>query len=229
MRLKPHTHTLLDSIRSRKLVIPDKLTRGYTTFCDCSCAGLVATNRRMGADHLLLAVVLAIVCCVQSSSAGTTIPAKVVDGICPSEEQQVTIRQQIMNEVVAILTPGFTEGNPASSCLQLSLVNSSFPSGYYWVRVSNGSAVRVYCDMTRSCGGVTGGWTRVAFLQFQSGSDPCPDGFRERNDSGIRTCGVDSTTAACPSVLFDTHGIPYIQQSVWQDTGLSIQHTRCFC
>ena len=31
-----------------------------------------------------------------------------------------------------------------------------FPSGYYWVNASNGSAVRVYCDMTRSCGNVTG-------------------------------------------------------------------------
>jgi len=30
-------------------------------------------------------------------------------------------------------------------------------SDYYWVWSSNGSAVRVYCDMTRSCGGVTGG------------------------------------------------------------------------
>ena len=35
-------------------------------------------------------------------------------------------------------------------------------SGYYWVMTSYGSTVRVYCDMTRSCGGVTGGWMRVA-------------------------------------------------------------------
>ena len=98
---------------------------------------------------------------------------------------------------------------PASSCLQVSLVNSSSPSGYYWVRASNGSAVRVYCDMTRSCGGMTGGWTRVAYLQFENGSDPCPEGFRERSDSGIRTCGISSPTAACPSILFDTYGIPY--------------------
>ena len=40
------------------------------------------------------------------------------------------------------------------------------PSGYYWVRASNGSTVRVYCDMTRSCGGVTGGWMRVAELDI---------------------------------------------------------------
>ena len=67
---------------------------------------------------------------------------------------------------------GQLPSTPASSCLQVSSVNTS---GYYWVRASNGSAVHVYCDMTRSCGGVTGGWTRVAYLQFQNGSDPCPD------------------------------------------------------
>ncbi len=49
----------------------------------------------------------------------------------------------------------------------------------------------------------------MAYLQFENGSDPCPDGFMERSDSGIRTCGISSTTAACPSILFDTYGIPY--------------------
>ena len=40
----------------------------------------------------------------------------------------------------------------------------SSPSGYYWVLSSLGSPVCVYCDMTRSCGGVTGRWMRVAYL-----------------------------------------------------------------
>ena len=50
----------------------------------------------------------------------------------------------------------------------------SSPSGYYWVRASNGSAVSVYCDMTRSCGGVTGGWMRVAELDMTNSSHQCP-------------------------------------------------------
>ena len=32
------------------------------------------------------------------------------------------------------------------------------------MRSSNGSSVHVYCDMTKSCGNVTGGLTRVAIL-----------------------------------------------------------------
>ena len=94
---------------------------------------------------------------------------------------------------------------PATSCLQVSLS----PSGYYWVRASNGSAVRVYCDMTGSCGGVTGGWMRVARLDFNDTSTSCPSGLRERVDSGIRTCGIESSGAACPSVMFSTSGMEY--------------------
>ena len=52
---------------------------------------------------------------------------------------------------------------PASSCADIPLTS---PLGYYWVRSLNGSAVRVFCDMTRSCGGVTGGWMRVAELDI---------------------------------------------------------------
>ena len=39
-------------------------------------------------------------------------------------------------------------------------------SGYYWVRAPNGSDVRVYCDMTRLCGNVSGGWMRMAYLDM---------------------------------------------------------------
>ena len=101
--------------------------------------------------------------------------------------------------------PGLLPSFPATSCLQVSL----YPSGYYWVRASNGSAVRVYCDVTRSCGGVTGGWMRVAHLDFNDTSTSCPSGLRERVDSGIHTCGIESSEAACPSVMFSTSGVEY--------------------
>ena len=93
---------------------------------------------------------------------------------------------------------------PAVSCAALP---PSSPSGYYWVRASNGSAVRVYCDMTTSCG--DGGWMRVASLDFSNASTSCPSGLQERNDSGIRTCGIESSEAACPSVMLSTSGVEY--------------------
>jgi lipocalin len=49
--------------------------------------------------------------------------------------------------------------------------------------------VRVYCDMTMSCGGVTGGWMRVAELDMSltNSSSQYPGGLRQRNDSDIHT------------------------------------------
>ena len=68
--------------------------------------------------------------------------------------------------------------NPAASCSHFLRMNPSSPSGLYWIKSSNGSAIRVYCDMTRSCGGVTGGWMRVASLDMRDNSTQCPSGLR---------------------------------------------------
>ncbi len=94
----------------------------------------------------------------------------------------------------------------ASSCAALP---PSSPSGYYWVRASNGSAVRVYCDMTRSCGGVTGGWMRVAELDMTNSSHQCPSGLGQQNDLNIHTCVRDSDSRGCSSVMFSTSSVSY--------------------
>ena len=88
--------------------------------------------------------------------------------------------------------------SPASSC---AAQPPSSPSGYYWVRASDGSAVSVYCNMTLSCGGVTGGWMRVAELDMTNSNHQCPSGLMERNDSpNIRTCVRDEASRGCTSV-----------------------------
>ena len=82
----------------------------------------------------------------------------------------------------------------APSCA--ALIPSSL-SGYYWVRASNGSAVRVYCDMTRSCGGVTGGWMRVAELDMTNSSHQCPSELRQWATTNGRTCRIESDSRGC--------------------------------
>ena len=113
-----------------------------------------------------------------------------------------------LNNIIRSLT-GQYSNLPADSCSHILLLNLSSSSGHYWIRSSNGSAVRVYCDMTRSCGNITGGWMRVASLDWSNESLPCPDGFRERNDSGIHTCGINSTTSLCRSLIFETYSTLY--------------------
>ena len=113
-----------------------------------------------------------------------------------------------LNSIIRSLT-GQYSNLPADSCSLVLQLNSSSPSGHYWIRSSNGSAVRVYCDMTRSCGNITGGWMRVASLNWSNESLPCPDGFRERNDSDIHTCGINSTSGSCRSLIFETYSTLY--------------------
>ena len=81
----------------------------------------------------------------------------------------------------------------------------SCPSGYYLTR--NSSAVRVYCDMTLSCGGVTGGWMRVAELNMTDTSQQCPSNLRERNETGIRQCRIGGNQ--CFSVYYSTADVSY--------------------
>ena len=98
-----------------------------------------------------------------------------------------------------------------TKCLSLitacSELAPSCPSGYYWVRASNGSVVRVYCDMTLSCGGVTGGWMRVAELNMTDTSQQCPVELVERNETGIRSCELN--TIGCSSTMYSTQNIAY--------------------
>ena len=72
-----------------------------------------------------------------------------------------------------------------SSLLSYNIYIYTCPPGYYIVRTANGTDVRVFCDMTLSYGGVTGGWMRVADT-YQD----CPSGFVESNETGIYQCRV---------------------------------------
>ena len=96
---------------------------------------------------------------------------------------------------------------PVTSCATLPPYS---PSGYYLISASNGSAVSVYCDMARSCGGVTGGWMRVEFLNMTNRSHQCPSGLMECNDSpNIRTCVRNEASGGCTSVELSTANIQY--------------------
>ena len=143
--------------------------------------------------------------CVVSSCSSSDYVMKLAASITSTidflQQNGDTLRAEI-NSISPILS-GLLPSVPASSCSQISL----YPSGYYWVSASNGSAVRVYCDMTLSCGGVTGGWMRVAELDMTNSSQQCPSGLQERIDSGIRTCGRTNDSPGCSSVTFTVPSI----------------------
>ena len=109
----------------------------------------------------------------------------------------------------ALESSGQYQSHPAVSCAAVLLYDPFSPSGHYWVRSSNGSAVRVYCDMTRSCGDITGGWMRVVELDMTNESTQCPSGLRQ-HDNNLRTCRINSDSRlSCSSVTFNLNGIRY--------------------
>ena len=78
----------------------------------------------------------------------------------------------------------------------------SCPSDYYQVRASNGSVVHVYCDMTLSCGNITGGWMRVAELNMTDTSQHCPGELMEINNDSIRRC--ETMNKGCSPITYPT-------------------------
>ena len=72
---------------------------------------------------------------------------------------------------------GTDSSNPAKSCKEIYNYNiaSRGHSGYYWINNTE-NMLRVYCDMELTCGGVTGGWMRIANIDTTEGDD-CPSGW----------------------------------------------------
>ena len=102
------------------------------------------------------------------------------------------------------LNPGNSADDPATSCKDL-YDNHYASSGYYWIG-EIGSAVRVYCNMSLTCGDLTGGWMRVANIDMTNTSQNCPSGL-SLITSPKRVCDIPST--GCVSNDFDIHGVQY--------------------
>ena len=117
----------------------------------------------------------------------------------------------VLSKLQHLQYPGKTASHPATSCNEVFENDPTSPSGHYWIQASDGSAVRVYCDMTRRCGGVTGGWMRIAHLDMRESGSQCPTGLQILNYPAKRLCGINSNSATCSSVVYPNHGIEYTQ------------------
>ena len=106
-------------------------------------------------------------------------------------------------------TVGLGAHHPAVSCAEILQINIQSPSGYYWLRSANGSALSVYCDMTLTCKGVGGGWMQVVKLDMTNNSHQCPSGTTLRTDLPRRLCGIGISGTGCSSIIFNTYGIEY--------------------
>ena len=135
-----------------------------------------------------------------------------LENISNSISTQLSVIDQLSSELIIIsnFATILDEEHVFSSC---AAIQKFFPfqpsSGFYNIRSSNGSAITAYCDMTRSCGGITGGWMRVAELDMRDTTTQCPDSLELRT-TPLRTCRISNpSTGICSSDIFSVDGVQY--------------------
>ena len=124
------------------------------------------------------------------------------------EEKLQTIQNLLSTSLNLHLMQGLSPSNPALSCNEIKKRNASTTSGYYWLYSSSEEVTRVYCDMERMCGGIHGGWMRVASINMTNSSDSCPSGLRTLA-SPKRLCAMNIDGGGCSSAFLNVHGVQY--------------------
>ena len=102
---------------------------------------------------------------------------------------------------------GTDSSHPAKSCRDIYNYNmaSRGQSGYYWIKTDQ--MYRVYCDMQLTCGGITGGWMRIANIDTTQG-DQCPSGWRKITQPRP-LCRGSGDAAGCYSAYFSNNKTEY--------------------
>ena len=94
---------------------------------------------------------------------------------------------------------------PAPSCQTIHILQPSAMSGYYWVRSSNGSSIRVYCEMTLKCDGINVGLLRVALLNNDNRGELCNGNLTTSADQCIQS----NVAPGCTHTYFSPMNITY--------------------
>ena len=97
--------------------------------------------------------------------------------------------------------------HPAKSCRDIYNDNiaSRGQSGYYWIKTDQ--VYRVYCDMQLTCGGIRGGWMRIANINTTQG-DQCPSGWSKITQPKP-LCRGSGDAAGCYSTKFTNNKTEY--------------------
>ena len=111
---------------------------------------------------------------------------------------------------------GVHHSNPGKSCRDIYEYNmaSRGQSGYYWIKTDQ--VYKVYCDMELNCGGIRGGWMRIANVDTSQGDD-CPNGWSlitspqqlckgSGNESGCYSTSFPNNRAEYTSICGKLHG-----------------------
>ncbi|XP_064401534.1 uncharacterized protein LOC135347458 [Halichondria panicea] len=124
-------------------------------------------------------------------------------------EKVKNLIQPIVTELATLLKPGRSPSHPASTCKAILNQDKTSPSDFYWLKASNGTAVKMYCDMTKTCGRVTGGWMKLADLDMTQNLSQCPEPLYQNTQHGKNLCTRRDTRAGCSEVHYPSNGIAF--------------------
>ena len=149
----------------------------------CNCYGIPRCiyHSKMTTRSVFVLFYLLLAGGVVSGFTPVTYPAR-VSSECgqydPLQDQQQSM--ETLGQVQQQLGPPGCNPSKNRSCHEILHCFISAPSGYYQIRVPNGSLVQVYCDMEgTNCGG-EGGWTRVAYVNMSQSGATCPEGLTQK-------------------------------------------------
>ena len=119
--------------------------------------------------------------------------AGVVDDILPVVEELLNLQNasSIVNSIKPV------------SCQDIKAVLPNNPTGYYHVNSRN-----IYCNMDTLCN-VTGGWTRIGYLDMTQPTHSCPSSLTLHKEGDYRLCRRSSN--GCNSIFLQNNGINYSQ------------------
>ena len=95
------------------------------------------------------------------------------------------------------------------NCSSIVKLGLAYFSGHYILASSTGVLISVYCDLTRTFGGNSTGWMRIAELDVNK----CPSGMRTGRVNNDTTCEVSEDEAGCTEILYPTFQIEYTKIS----------------
>ena len=92
------------------------------------------------------------------------------------------------------------------SCEEVLYLNLNASSGYYYITLSNGSKINIFCDMVGLNCDQQGGWTRIAYLNTTQPGAVCPEGLiaRSYNNLDHQLCSKIGDGDGCSSVYYSS-------------------------
>ena len=102
---------------------------------------------------------------------------------------------------------GISEGNPASSCEEISSACTPAPSGYYWIQTPSQGVQKMYCLMEPNFVRPSS-LLRVAYMNALK---ECPrdEGIPGAWHNGVEFCYRSATSPGCTSLRYPTFGFKY--------------------